>query len=121
MAELAEQFARAVATKDHDGLRALIHPEVDFHAMTPRRTWEAAGPDDVVAVVGTWFGDGDHIEAIEQLETDAFADRQRAGYRLRLRTDEGLHLVEQQAYLSERDGQIGWLRVMCAGFRPVDD
>jgi hypothetical protein len=37
-----------------------------------------------------------------------------------VRNDEGLHLVEQQAYLSERDGRIGWLRVMCAGYRPVD-
>jgi hypothetical protein len=27
--------------------------------------------------------------------------------------------VEQQAYLSERDGRIGWLRVLCSGYRPV--
>lgn len=51
----------------------------------------------------------------------AFADRQRVGYRLRVRNDDGLHLVEQQAYLSERDGRIGWLRVMCAGYRPVTE
>lgn len=27
--------------------------------------------------------------------------------------------VEQQAYLSGRDGRIGWTRVVCSGFRPV--
>jgi hypothetical protein len=27
--------------------------------------------------------------------------------------------VEQQAYLSTRDGQIDWMRVVCSGFRPA--
>jgi hypothetical protein len=117
---LAAAFAQALAAKDHDRLRELIHPEVDFHAMTPRKTWEAAGPDDIIKTVGTWFGDGDDIEALEKVETDAFADRQRVGYRLRVRNGDGLNLVEQQAYIGERDGKIGWLRIMCAGYRPID-
>jgi hypothetical protein len=37
-----------------------------------------------------------------------------------VRNDKGLHLVEQQAYLSERDGKIGWLRIMCAGYRTIE-
>lgn len=41
------------------------------------------------------------------------------GYRLRVRNDDGVHLVEQQAYLGELDGKIGWLRIMCAGYRPA--
>jgi hypothetical protein len=68
-----------------------------------------------------WFDEGDHIEDLESVETDAFADRERVGYRLRVRNADGQHLVEQQAYLSERDGQIGWLRIMCAGYRPTDN
>ena len=55
------------------------------------------------------------------METDAFADRERVGYRLRVRNTDGLHLVEQQAYLTERDGRIGWLRIICAGYRPVTE
>ena len=116
---LAAGFARAVAAKDHDRVRELLHPEVDFRGMTPRRVWEAAGPEDVVAALAAWFDDGDVIEGVDALETDAFADRERAGYRLRVRNAHGLHLVEQQAYLSERDGRIGWLRIMCAGYRPT--
>jgi hypothetical protein len=34
-----------------------------------------------------------------------------------LRPD-GRYLIEQQAYLSERDGKIGWLRILCSGLRP---
>jgi hypothetical protein len=33
---------------------------------------------------------------------------------------EGQFLVEQQAYISERDGQIAWMRVLCSGFREVE-
>lgn len=116
---LGLEFGIAVATKDHDALRRLLHPEVDFCAMTPRRIWEGADPDQVVATVRQWFGDSDVIEAVEGMEADAFADRERVGYRLRLRNPDGEHLVEQQAYLSERDGRIGWLRIMCSGYRPV--
>ncbi len=118
---LARALAEAVATKDHDALRLLLHPDIDFRGMTPGRVWEADGPDDVVAAFAAWFDDGDLVEGVDAVETDAFADRQRVGYRFRVRNDDGLHLVEQQAYLSDRDGRIGWLRVVCSGFRPVAD
>jgi hypothetical protein len=117
---LGADFAHAVAAKDRDRVRALLHPEVDFRGMTPGRFWEGAGPDDLLATLDQWFEDSDVIEGVDAIETDGFADRERVGYRLRVRNGDGLHLVEQQAYLSERDGRIGWLRIMCTGFRPVD-
>ena len=43
---LGEDFARAVAAKDHDRVRQLLHPELDFRAMTPSRIWEAAEPEE---------------------------------------------------------------------------
>jgi hypothetical protein len=116
---LGESFAKGLAAKDHDLVRQLLHAQLDFRAMTPGRIWEAATPNEVIDALNVWFDDGDVIEAVELLETDAFADRQRVGYRLRVRNGDGQHLVEQQAYLSERDGQIGWLRIMCSGYRPA--
>ncbi len=116
---LAGAFGRAVADKDADRMRQLLHPQLDFRAMTPGRIWEADSPDDVVNALGHWFEDTDVIEEVEVLETDAFADRERVGYRFRVRNGDGLHLVEQQAYLSELDGRIGWLRIMCSGYRPI--
>ena len=118
---LGAEFARAIAAKDADRLRALLHPEIDFKALTPRRFWEASGPDEVATIVlGSWFGDGDDIEGVEHIDTDAFADRERVGYRFSVRTPDGRFLVEQQAYIEPRDGQIGWMRVLCSGYRPVD-
>jgi hypothetical protein len=117
---LGESFAHAVARKDHARVLELLHPDVDFRAMTPSRFWEAEQPGDVICALQHWFDDGDSIEDIEALDKDRFADRERVGYRFRVRNDDGPHLVEQQAYLSEREGRIGWLRILCAGYRPVD-
>jgi len=41
------------------------------------------------------------------------------GYRFSVNNPDGHFLVEQQAYLADRDGQIGWMRVVCSGFRPA--
>ena len=115
---LGAEFARALAAKDFSRIRDLIHPEIDFRGLTPSRSWEAGDADAVIsAVLRRWFEDSDEIESLERLESDAFADRERVGYRFSLRNPNGRFLVEQQAYLSARDGQIGWMRVVCSGFR----
>jgi hypothetical protein len=117
---LGAEFARALAAKDFSRVRDLMHPEIDFRGMTPSRNWEANDADGVIAaVLRKWFEDSDEIEGIERLESDAFADRERVGYRYRVRNPDGRFLVEQQAYLSARDGRIGWMRVLCSGYRPA--
>jgi hypothetical protein len=97
-----------------------MHPEIDFRGLTPNRSWEANGRDAVVSVLlGRWFDEADEIEALEELENDAFADRQRVGYRFSVSNPDGRFLVEQQAYLHARDGRIEWMRVLCSGYRPA--
>jgi hypothetical protein len=117
---LGAEFAQALAAKDSARLLDLMHPEIDFRGLTPNRSWEASGPDAVLAVLlDRWFEDKDEIEALEELESDAFADRQRVGYRFSVSNPDGRFLVEQQAYLSAPDGRIEWIRVLCSGFRPA--
>ncbi len=117
---LGEQFARALAGKDFETIMDLMHPEIDFQGLTPRRHWVATDPAQAVSeVLRVWFKDSDELEALEQLEVASFADRERVGYRLSGRNPEGRFLIEQQAYLSARDGRIAWMRVLCSGYRPV--
>lgn len=120
-ASLGDSFATALAGKDFDRIRELLHPEVDFRGLTPNRVWEAGDAEAVIGeVLVEWFEDSDEIEALLHLETDAFADRERVGYRFRVRNPEGLFEVEQQVYVAERDGRIGWMRSVCSGYRPVE-
>jgi hypothetical protein len=118
---LGATFARALAAKDFERIAELMDPQIDFHALTPRREWEAGDPETVVStVLRQWFKDSDEIEALDRLETDAFADRERVGYRFSGQNQDGRFLLEQQAYLTARDGRIVWMRVLCSGYRPVE-
>jgi hypothetical protein len=117
---LGADFARAFTEKDGARIRELLHPEVDFRALTPSRSWVAQGPDAVVEILfGSWLEDSDHVEAVESIEGDVVVDRERVGYRFSVSNPDGRFLVEQQAYLSSRDGRIDWIRVVCSGFRPA--
>lgn len=114
------QFATALAAKDFARLRGLFASDVDFRGLTPSRSWQAAGPDAVVdEILMCWFEPEDQIEALEQLESDSFADRERVGYRFKVNNADGEFLVEQQAYVGSTDGRIDWMRVVCSGFRPA--
>jgi ketosteroid isomerase-like protein len=117
---VGSEFARALVRKDAERMAMLLDPQIEFRAMTPKRTWEADNPGAVVAIyLENWFEEGDVIERLERVEADEFANRERVGYRLGVSNDEGRFVVEQQAYLSTRDGRIAWMRVMCSGYCPA--
>ncbi len=120
-ASAGSRFASALAAKDGDALRAMLHPQIEFRALTPRRVWEADDPDAVLEIVlGNWFEDSDEIRALETVEVGAVADREQLRYRLSVANPEGSFLVEQQGYLTAgEDGRIEWMRLVCSGFRPA--
>jgi SnoaL-like domain len=116
---LGEAFADALSRKDFDEVARLLHPDVDFRGMTPSRIWEGSDAHSVVEnVLKVWFEPSDELERLVSTQTDTFADRVRVGYRLEGHNPDGPFVVEQQAYYEERDGRIGWMRVLCSGFRP---
>lgn len=112
-------FAQALGHKDFETVHGLLHAAIDFRGLTPGRAWEASGSSAVInGVLRKWFEDSDTLVEIEALQTDSFADRQRVAYRFRGENQDGPFVVEQQAYYTEKDGQIDWMRVLCSGFRP---
>ncbi len=121
-AATGSRFASALAAKDRDALRELLHPQVEFRALTPRRSWEADDPEAVIEIVfGSWFDDSDSIEALESVETGVVGDREQLRYRLAVTNPEGSFVVEQQGYLTAgEDGRIEWMRLVCSGFRPSE-
>ena len=114
-------FARAFCEKDAARVRELVHPEIDFRGLTPSRAWEAADPEALIALLfSDWLPDKDRVDGIEAIESDTVVDRERVGYRFSVTNPDGRFLVEQQAYLSTRDGRIDWMRVVCSGVRPAE-
>ncbi len=117
---VAGAFADAIVARDFDRARGLLHPDIDFRAMTPSRIWEADGPAGVEEVLRTWLADPDEdIARIDATEPGAVEDTARVGWRVRGSGADGAFAFEQQAYVRDLDGQIGWLRVMCSGTRPT--
>lgn len=121
MTTAGEQFAHALAARDSAGLRAVLAGEVDFAALTPGRHWSATDPAEIVddVILGRWFGPGRTIRELCSVTTGRVADCEHVTYRLRVELDGVDHLVEQQAYYTVQNGEIGWLRVLCSGYRAL--
>ena len=116
-----EQFARALAAKDFDGVGQSLDPDVDFRGLTPNRSWEATSSGEVTReILPAWLEESDHVEELVSLETGKFADRETMSYTLRGYNDNGPFVVEQQAYFATEGDRIVWMRVLCSGFRPGD-
>jgi hypothetical protein len=120
---VGERFVHALAAKDRVALTGLLCPDVDFRAMTPTRFWEANDAASVVedTVLGHWFEPQDVITDVIEMESGRVGPRSRVRYQLAVTSPDGPHLVEQQAYYEIDGGRISWLRIVCAGFLPVDE
>jgi SnoaL-like domain len=118
--ELGAKFAAALGAKDFERVAELLHPEVRLRGLTPRRSWEAVGPEAAIdEVLATWFDDSRQIDEVLSIEAGGFADRGQVTYSFRGTRPEGPFVVEQRAYFTERDGRIDWMHVLCSGLRPT--
>jgi len=118
---LGDRFARSLAARDADALKAILRPDVDFRAMTPGDIWEATDAAAVVddTMLGSWFSAERPIVELLAVDTDTLGTRHRVGYRLKVQLPDGDSVVEQQAYFDSDGEKISWLRIMCTGFLPV--
>lgn len=113
-------FAEALLAKEWGHLESLVHGEIDFRGLTPRKQWEASTPKDLIDSVFTqWFGPTVDIYEVTDIASDSIVDRHRVVYRFRVRSDGNDYVCEQTAYFDEADGKIVTLRILCTGFLPV--
>jgi hypothetical protein len=121
--ELGVRFVKALATKDRPGLLDVLDPDVQFAGLTPNDFWESTSGQTLVdeVLLGSWFEPTDRIDALADLQTGSVGGRHRVSYRLTVTNPDGVHLVEQHAFYDTADDRIVWLRVLCSGFRPIDD
>jgi hypothetical protein len=118
---VATALVDAIVAQDFGRAVALLHPGIDFRAMTPNRVWEARDRAGVEEIFRQWFQDPDEdMERAEVTEPVSIEGTVRAGWLVHISDADGPHVFEQQAYLRERDGEIVWMRVICSGWIPLD-
>jgi len=119
--DLGKDLAEAIAAKDADAVTAVLAPEVDFRALTPRKFWEATTPAAVLDILfENWFEETDHIDALVDVTVGTpVEDTQQVGYRFAITNPDGPHTVEQQAYYRTEGDRISYLRIVCSGYRPA--
>jgi hypothetical protein len=98
----------------------VLCPDIEFRALTPRRAWEAQTAEDTVGILRTWFDEARVVDDVLGVRTDVVVDRHCVTYRFAGEEAQRRFCVEQHAYYMARDGRIGWMRLLCSGFRPVD-
>lgn len=77
---IAAAFVDAIVARGFPRVGGLLHPEIDFRAMTPNRVWEADDPAGVEEVVRTWFEHPDRtIERVESADSGCVGDTLRVG------------------------------------------
>ena len=119
--DVGERFARALAAKDAEQMKALLSPGLDFRAMTPLKFWESDNVDVIVdrTILGTWFAPDRRITRLSAMESGDVGSVHRVGYQFEVTRPDGDFVIEQQAYYRTDAGRISWLRIACSGFIPV--
>jgi hypothetical protein len=116
--QLGEQFARTLAARDADALRALLSPTMSFRALTPGSTWKSGDAQAVVndVILGAWFPSECRITRILALGTGEVGPIEWVSYRFAVEREDGHYVIEQQAYYKTQNGMISWLHILCSGF-----
>jgi len=114
---VGKRFLAALAARDYDGLEACFQADVIFRALVPSGLREGIGPQVTVAWLRRWFDEADLFD-MQKTDLDVVVDRLHIAYRIRVREEGVLKMVEQEAYCVVGDGLITEMRLLCSGFRP---
>lgn len=113
---IGERVLDALERRDMAALRGCLDPGVRLQALQPSGLRERSGRTAVVETFAGWFADpADTLEVLSR-RIDVLADRLVLGYRMRVASQTGADLVEQQGYATGGEGGLVSLRLLCSGF-----
>jgi hypothetical protein len=113
------RFVDALANRDVEAARVLLHPDVTLAALMPDRSIDKSGVDDVLATFGEFVID-DCVQSLELIDDHDIAGRRALAYRCYWSTPEhGPHVFEQHGFYDTRDGQISWIHLACSGDQAI--
>jgi hypothetical protein len=113
------RFIEALAARDLDGARSLLHADVAFAALMPEKSVAKIGVEEVMAMFCGFVVD-DCVQSVEVLDDHDVAGRRAIAYRCRWSTpDDGPHVFEQHGFYDTSDGQLSWIHLACSGDQPI--
>jgi hypothetical protein len=117
---LGAELVHAIVNQDPSALTAVLAGTVDFRAITPSRSWEAATGEAVCDIVlGTWFPPERRIERLVALHVDESLPVPSLRYRFHVSRPDGHFVVEQHALYTCTDALVSSLHISCTGFLPT--
>jgi hypothetical protein len=114
---VGERFLAALAARDFVRLEDCFQSDVSFRALVPSGVREGIGPQVTVAWLRRWFEEADLFD-MQKMNVDMVADSLHITYRIRLRKQGLMQVIEQQAYCVVVDGRVTVMNLLCSGFRP---
>lgn len=114
---IGKRFLALLAARDFQRLEDCFHTDVRFRALVPSGLREGIGSQVTVAWLRRWFEATDLFE-MQRMHADMVADRLHLRYRIRLRKEGLMHVIEQHAYCVVVDGRVTEMNLLCSGFRP---
>jgi hypothetical protein len=115
---VGQAFLSALARRDFAELALCFATEARFRALVPSGVREGTGPQETIAWLRRWFESADLFQ-LERTALDVVVDRLHISYRIRVRKEGVLYLIEQQAYCEAANGQLNAMNLVCSGFRPL--
>jgi len=113
-------FLEALASRDFEGVEAILDPDIRFRGLLPGGLSELSGAAAVTDQFRSWFEKPDAFE-VEGSGAEDVADRLRISYRFRLHDESGWTVIEQLAFCDADDGRIEQIDLVCSGFRPAGE
>ncbi len=122
-AAVARRFLDAIATRDFDGLSAILAADVWMRALLPREIVETHSVADTMEKFRSWFAPHETLEVLAT-EQRTVEGREFLAYKLLVRPDwapDVWHVVEQSGYCRVVDDRVTRIDLVCTGFFPTGD
>lgn len=116
--QLGEGWIQAVSEGALDRLTQFCQPQVVSQLLTPKRFLTFDNASDLVAKYHDWYDQYTNFQ-LEQSRVARVGERLGIFYRLRLQNQGDWYRIEQQVYVTLKDGRVEKLHLLCSGFQLI--
>jgi len=118
MQQIGKGWIQAIIEKDLDKLANFCSPTITSILVTPNHMDTLHSSSDLIAKYLDWFDDYTYFN-LENSRIAMVGERLGIFYRIRLQSQGGWHIIEQNLYCNWKNGRVEKVWLLCSGFQPV--